>query len=102
MNTTKESDFNRGVRHGENIVLTSLLQDSDKLSTIHALFGKSSIMAREETDPIKKAQLEAYSEGFRHSVNILQNLGSALEAYQNIINASISIPINEKEIKMYS
>jgi hypothetical protein len=91
-------DFNAGVEHGKNKILVELLEHSDKLSVIMALFRKTHILADQETDPIKKNNLEAYSEGFRHSLNILENLGDALEAYRNVINPSIKISISQEDI----
>lgn len=92
--------FQRGVTHGFNGVLRNLLDESDKLTVIKALFRKAYNLAEAETDPAKKAELEAYSEGFRHTLNILKNLGPALEAYHGIINPSIKIPLTPTEVKL--
>ena len=97
MNT---KDFQDGVRHGKNSVLVDLLGDSDKYTLIKALFRKAHFLAETEIDPVKKAMLEGYSEGFRHSLNILDNLGEAMETYGRIMNPSITIPITKNEIHM--
>ena len=92
--------FCQGVTSGKNGVIVDLLDGSDKTDVITALFRKTATMADAETDPSRKAFLRAYSEGFRHSLNILENLGPALEAYENIINPSIKIPLTQKEVDM--
>jgi hypothetical protein len=92
--------FLDGVTHGRNQVITELLEKSDKLQLIHALFTKASQFEAQETDPVMKAKLDGYSEGFRHSLNILENLGDALEAYENIINPSIKVPLTRKEMSL--
>lgn len=100
MNDKDQKMFLRGCEHGRNTILTDLLNASDKREIILALFRQASTLADAATDPVEKARLEGYSEGFRHSLNILDNLGSAKEAYDSIINPSIKVPMTEDDIMM--
>jgi regulator of RNase E activity RraB len=100
MQSKEHKAFLDGCEHGKNTVLTDLLNESDKRTLILALFRKAHQLADNATDPLEKARLEAYSEGFRHSLNILDNLGSAKGAYDLIINPSIKVPITDDEIRM--
>lgn len=95
-----QSIFQNGVMMGRNQILCELLDHSDKMSVLYTLFRKASVLAQAETDPAKKAQLEAYSEGFRHSINILNNHGAALGAYKNVVNSTITIEITEEDVKL--
>ena len=102
MKNKEQQAFYDGATHGRNQVLTNLLEQSDKLDVLMALFRKASNLAKAEKDPVKKSKLEAYSEGFRHSINVLNNLGDALEAYHNVVNADITVPLTPDDVKMLS
>jgi len=92
--------FLNGQVHGRNQVLCGLLENSDKTSAILALFRIASIEAKKENPTsLMAARLQAYAEGLRHALNILENLGDALSTYDNIINASIKVPLTQKDIE---
>jgi hypothetical protein len=82
--------------------IASLFEDSDKNEVLMALFRKARIMAEKETDPAKKVELKAYSEGFRHAINIMESRGPAMEAYKCIINPSIKVDLTEDEVRTLS
>jgi hypothetical protein len=90
--------YQQGVVSGENGILVNLIQSSDKYNVIDALFSKANELYKAETDPVMKARLDGYSEGFRHALNILDNMGSALEAYQNVYNPSITVPLTQEDV----
>lgn len=50
----------------------------------------------------ESGKLKAYSEGFRHALNILEDYSSALDAYNRILNAGIRIPMSAEEISQLS
>jgi hypothetical protein len=73
------------------------------LKVIKALFRKTSYLEEQITDPLEKAKMDAYSEGFRHCINILKtNGGDSLGAYNGIINPSIKIELTAEDVKKFS
>ena len=91
--------FEAGRRQAETLLFTKLFNATGKRSVIVALFRK----AHEDQDPqngtIKNEQLEAYSEGFRHCLNILDNLGDGVEAYNHVINPSIKVALTHNDVQ---
>ena len=81
----------------KNKTFVDISDSTDKPDTLLALFR----MAHERADRCEsereKEKWEAYSEGFRHALNIVENLGSAIETYNNIINPSIHLGIITEE-----
>jgi hypothetical protein len=86
-------DFNKGVEAGREGFLADLMEESDKGMVILALFRKASDLADKATDPLKKAELKAYAEGFRIASNILSYHGNALEA----VDRSYGVTLTEEE-----
>jgi hypothetical protein len=86
--------------------LVDLFRASDKCQVIKALFGKASRLAKECKDPVRAKELEAYSEGFRHVLNIMKTLGSGLAAYHNIATPYIDgdgvgkIPLTQEDVDL--
>ena len=71
---------------------------SDKSDVLLALFRKAANMADAETDTRKSRELRAYSEGFRHALNVLEYRGKAIEAYRGVINPSIKVDVTDEEL----
>lgn len=94
--------FENGCRYERNRVTIELLRTTDKIETIKALFGKTSNLAFLEKDKDKAAELKAYSEGFRHALNILRYYGNAIEAYNGIINPSIKVELTREDVIRFS
>lgn len=87
-----------GELHGRNSILCELYDNSDKPECLVALFRKAHTLSEKTADPVEKAKLQGYAEGIRHAINILDNRGTALEAYQNIMRPSPSIPLTQDDI----
>ncbi len=90
--------FNEGVEHGKAIVLNDMLEGSDKLEFFLCLYRKGCQETNKETEPIKKAMLEGYTEGIRHCLNVLENLGSSQGAYDNIIKPKLKLSWTKDEL----
>jgi len=91
--------FEAGKIRGKNFIFTQLFNDTGKRAVIMALFRKAHEDQRPENGTIKNDQLEAYSEGFRHCLNILDNLGDGVEAYNRVTNPSIKISLTHNDVR---
>jgi len=109
MNDVEIAAFNKGKNHGRTEVLLDLLENSDKPSAILALYRIASNEAKKEqqakqANPKSRMaermaiRYEAYAEGLRHALLIMENQGNALETYNNIIKPSIRVPLLQQDI----
>jgi hypothetical protein len=84
--------------------IAKLFEDSDKQDVMMAVFHKASALAVQEKDPDRKKEIRAYSEGFRHAINIMKGSGKALETYKMIghysIEPSNKIELTDLEVRM--
>jgi hypothetical protein len=93
--------WNEAIAYEKSTQLAELFENHEKYDVVRALFAKAYEQAEAETDPVKKAVLHAYSEGFRHTINILTTRGNGLNAYRNITNPSIKIELTEEDVRKY-
>lgn len=91
--------FEAGQKHAENLLFVKLLDETGKGRIIKALFRKAHEDQRPQNGTIKNEQLEAYSEGFRHCLNILNNLGDGVDAYNRVINPSIKVTLTHDDVR---
>lgn len=96
LTTEERRAWSAGAQHGRiSLAVEILRKETDKPAFLLAMFRR----AKEEAemlkganhDPATVALFEGYSEGFRHALNVLENHGTALEAYQNIINPGVRL-----------
>lgn len=100
MNEREQKAWQDGEAHGRISILCELLDESDKPECLLALFRKAAKLAETETNPVKQAKLQGYSEGMRHACNILSYRGKALEAYSGIISKEPAIPLTQEDISL--
>lgn len=91
--------FEAGQKQAENRLCIKLLNDTGKRRVIMALFRKAHEEQNPENTKSKNSELEAYSEGFRHCLNILDNWGDGVEAYSRVVNPSIKISLTHDDVR---
>ena len=101
MNSQELKIWNQAVAHTKSDQLATAFEVSDKYMLLRFLFRKTASLSEKETDPVKKRELDAYSEGFRHAINIMRYRGDSVEAYRRIINSSIKIELTEEDVLDY-
>ncbi len=89
--------------HAARHIATKLYEEnqSDKLAFLKALYGKSnrlSAEAQQVGDPEEAIKWDAFSNGVRAALCLIPNLGTAREAYDNMINNDYKIEITEEDI----
>ncbi len=89
--------WEHGRKHGERTLAHQMFEAacSDKLEFLQKLFQISSLLAKDNkhvTDEVERQKWEAYSEGVRHALNIINCHADPAKTYETIIANSMPMP----------
>lgn len=93
----EREQYLKGLADGRSGFVQEIIEHSPKPEFFLVMFRKTKSLADKETDPVKKAMLTGYSEGWRHALQILKSYGDNRETYSHIINPSIKVEVPEDD-----
>ncbi len=74
----------------------------DKIEYLKTLFRKAHALSQDPNVSILNSEKwKAYAEGLRHALNLIDNLGTAEEAYKGQIKNSMPMEITKEDLSKY-
>jgi hypothetical protein len=97
--------WNEARDHTQRMIANEMFQhyNNDKFEFLRVLMSKAFDLSRDTTlSEEQRQKWAAYGEGIRHALNLVKNLGSAQECYDNMLNKTMTINFTKEEFLRYS